>query len=55
MILREGITMNEQEFAWKKFEDTGCVEDYLSYCRMKSESVNEFQNQGDSADSAKLQ
>ncbi len=27
--------MNRQTQAWKRFEQTGCIQDYLAYCRME--------------------
>ncbi len=28
--------MNRQESAWERFEKTGCIFDYLAYCRISS-------------------
>lgn len=27
--------MNRQELAWKRFEKTGCIADYLAYCQQR--------------------
>lgn len=29
--------MNRQESAWKRFEQTGCIADYLAYCRITAQ------------------
>lgn len=33
--------MNRWELAWKRFEDTGSILDYLAYCRLYSQTGTE--------------
>ncbi len=37
--------MNRQDLAWKRFEQTGCIRDYLAYCQM--EQINSSDCKGD--------